>query len=162
MAWKITAKSKWASAEVATQLKALTSEVCSISELLRQLGYATHGGSRAYAVAALKYHNIDHSHFRKTGNRYRALELKDVLVEECPTNRHVVKRLLLKHGVLKNECSICDLGGEWNGKPITMRLDHINGIHDDNRRENLRMVCPNCDSQLSTYAGRNSGKPKII
>ena len=69
-------------------------------------------------------------------------------------SRKHLKRRLLTNGILKNECSICNLGNEWNGKPIVMRLDHINGDSTDHRKENLRMVCPNCDSQLLTYCGK--------
>lgn len=65
---------------------------------------------------------------------------------------------MLKNEILKNECSICGLSETWQNKPIVMRLDHINGINNDNHLENLRMVCPNCDSQLPTYGGRNTFK----
>jgi hypothetical protein len=46
----------------------------------------------------------------------------------------------------------------WRGAPLTMILDHINGVNSDNRPENLRWVCPNCNSQLPTYGGRNIGR----
>ena len=46
---------------------------------------------------------------------------------------------------------------EWCGKPMPLILDHINGINNDNRLENLRFVCSNCDSQLDTYKSRNKG-----
>ena len=52
------------------------------------------------------------------------------------------------------KCSICFIS-EWNGKPIVLEIDHINGINSDNRVENLRYVCPNCHSQTSTYKGKN-------
>ncbi len=47
---------------------------------------------------------------------------------------------------------------EWCGQPLNLVLDHINGVNSDNRVENLRFLCPNCNSQQSTFAGRNKGK----
>jgi hypothetical protein len=55
----------------------------------------------------------------------------------------------------EEKCEICEIGNEWNGKPLTLQLDHINGIHLDNRIENLRILCPNCHSQTATFCGRN-------
>ena len=46
----------------------------------------------------------------------------------------------------------------WNGKPLKLILDHIDGINSDNRPEKLRLLCPNCDSQLATRGGRNKGR----
>lgn len=55
-------------------------------------------------------------------------------------------------------CSECGLDPIWNGKPLTLQVDHINGDNTDNRPENLRFLCPNCHTQTPTYAGRNIGK----
>ncbi len=60
--------------------------------------------------------------------------------------------------VMSNECSDCGQGEKWNGRTLVMVLDHINGVNDDNRLENLRMLCPNCNSQTDTFAGRNKRK----
>jgi len=57
-----------------------------------------------------------------------------------------------------HRCALCDLPSDWNGMPLTLVLDHIDGDAANNRRENLRLICPNCDSQLSTYKMRNRGK----
>ena len=46
----------------------------------------------------------------------------------------------------------------WNGKPLPLRLDHINGVSGDNRPKNLQLICPNCDSQLTTQGGKNKGR----
>ena len=69
-------------------------------------------------------------------------------------NRHHVKIRLLRAGLLKNECSKCGLT-DWLGEQLNMHIDHINGVRDDHRLENLRMLCPNCHSQTETYGGRN-------
>ena len=80
-----------------------------------------------------------------------------LILVECSTyNRQSLKKRLLNEGYLQNKCSECGIGDEWNGKRIVNHLDHINGIHDDHRLENLRMLCPNCHSQTPTYSGRNN------
>jgi len=68
--------------------------------------------------------------------------------------RAAVKRDLLEAGILENRCGWCGIS-EWRGKPICIQIDHINGIRNDNRIENLRMLCPNCHSQTETFAARN-------
>lgn len=62
---------------------------------------------------------------------------------------------LLKEGLLPNRCAICGNPGVWRGKSLGLEVDHINGDHFDNRVANLRLLCPNCHSQTSTYSGRN-------
>jgi len=59
-----------------------------------------------------------------------------------------------------NCCSICSIENEWNGKPIVFVLDHIDGDASNNKRENLRLVCPNCDSQLDTYKSKNKNSAR--
>lgn len=55
-------------------------------------------------------------------------------------------------------CAICDGANAWQGLPLALVLDHMDGDPTNNRRENLRLICPNCDSQLPTYKSRNRGK----
>jgi len=77
------------------------------------------------------------------------------LCEGSTRQRGVLKYYLLKQGLLPNTCALCPQGPEWNGKPLVLVLDHINGVNNDNRLENLRLLCPNCNSQTDTFAGRN-------
>jgi 5-methylcytosine-specific restriction endonuclease McrA len=57
-----------------------------------------------------------------------------------------------------HRCAICRQPAEWNGNPLNFVLDHIDGDSTNNRRENLRLICPNCDSQLPTFKSRNIGR----
>ena len=70
------------------------------------------------------------------------------------TSRASIKHRLLKASMLVNQCKLCGLR-DWRGQPISMHIDHINGVREDHRLQNLRMLCPNCHSQTETYGGRN-------
>lgn len=115
--------------------------------------------SRRIAIEGL---NTDHFEkpFANAGRYIRKTlrPLQEVMVEGSDYSRYHLKKRLLDNGLLKNQCYKCGLDGVWNGEPIVMILDHINGKNNDNRLENLRMVCPNCNSQLPTFSGRNCKK----
>lgn len=70
-----------------------------------------------------------------------------------PSNKWL-RKAVKEYLKLTYECSICKISN-WNGKEITLEIDHINGDNIDNRPENLRYLCPNCHSQTETYKGKN-------
>lgn len=59
-----------------------------------------------------------------------------------------------------NRCAICNCEPFHNDKPLVFILDHIDGDASNNKRENLRMICPNCDSQLDTYKSKNKNSKR--
>lgn len=102
--------------------------------------------------------NISIDHFYKATDKFNGkYKLSDILCEKSLYTRGLKDRLI-NEGILLNKCAWCGLVDSWNNNPIVLHMDHINGIHDDNRIENLRILCPNCHSQTSTYCGRNVNK----
>jgi hypothetical protein len=89
------------------------------------------------------------------GKRLEIVPNEKVFVENSSYARHLVKRRILRYKLISYICGICDSPPAWRGKPMPLVLDHINGTNNDNRLENLRFVCSNCDSQLETYKSRN-------
>lgn len=70
-------------------------------------------------------------------------------------NRARVKRNIIAQNLIPYQCAMCGNTGEWMGETLTLQLDHINGVCNDNRIENLRFLCPNCHSITDTYCGKN-------
>lgn len=129
------------------------------TEILKHFGLLLHGGNNQTLKARIEKLKLDISHFKRSNPPNKSKALKEILVENSTyKNRTVLKKRLLASNLIKNECSICNKPPVWNQKPLVMILDHINGKSRDNRLENLRLVCPNCNSQLSTFAGRNRKK----
>lgn len=65
-----------------------------------------------------------------------------------------------KYKMCNNEyfCVLCNVTNEWNGKPLSLHVDHIDGDRDNNNVKNLRLLCPNCHSQTDSYCGKNNIK----
>ena len=94
----------------------------------------------------------------KTHNWTKKIPLSKILVVNSQyVSSSNLKRRLLREGVLEYLCSKCGIT-TWNEEPIILQLDHINGDNLDHRKENLRLLCPNCHSQTQTFAGRNIKK----
>jgi len=82
------------------------------------------------------------------------------LVEDRLVNSTRLKTRLIEEGYLEDRCGKCGSLPEWNGEPLNLQLDHIDGNRRNNLLSNLRIVCPNCHSQTPTYAARNRRNPK--
>lgn len=143
------------------QFVELLKKSSTISEVLFKLGYTVKGNSWGYSQVKRRMDdlNLDYSIFKgksaviKT-NKLNNIKKEDILKENCKHQRTVLRRYVIKNNLIPYKCAICGCT-EWQGKTLSLELDHINGVNNDNRLENLRFLCPNCHSQTSTYGSRN-------
>lgn len=140
---------------------ALFKSCCSYSDVLRNLGLSCNGSaSRAILFLRMKELSLTYNDLSsvKTYRKGCARVSDDEIF--CENSKHTsnasLKRRFLQKNCAPYRCSICGIS-DWQGNPICLHLDHVNGNHTDNRLENLRLICPNCDSQQPTYKGKNLG-----
>jgi 5-methylcytosine-specific restriction endonuclease McrA len=133
------------------------------SDVLRELGFDLSGGNYAAVKRRLRRLGLDTSHWFK-GRPPAGRPLAEVLVRGgySSSGRYTLKGRLIKAGILRNECYECGQQPTWRGKPLVLVLDHINGVNDDYRRENLRLLCPNCNSQTPTFCGKNMKRRRLL
>lgn len=86
---------------------------------------------------------------------------EDIFCQNSLVSRERAKTLLIKLSILEYKCGICEIYPIWNNKSLSLHIDHINGIRNDHRIENLRFLCPNCHSQTETYCNFNKNSKKI-
>lgn len=136
----------------------------SFSEALRKLGMRPAGGNHATLKKYVQLWEIPTDHFDPNAVRLellqelratRARPLSEVLVEGSTYSRGSLKRRLYAEGLKDRRCELCGQDETWRGRAMSLILDHVNGVADDNRLDNLRIVCPNCAATLDTHCGRN-------
>ena len=132
----------------------------SYSDCLKALGLSTGGGSSTDILKRrIQELTCSTDHFGKQVVSYNVTYTLDEILVENSTYANIsrLKIRLVNEGKLEYKCQICGIN-EWLGQKLSLQLDHINGINNDHRIENLRFLCPNCHSQTETYAGKNKGR----
>ena len=130
------------------------------TEALRRLGVRAAGGNprtlRKYAeqVWRIPVDHFDPDRVRAAAPRREPTPWSEVLVENSTYSRGTLKKRLLAEGLKQARCELCGQGETWRGRQMSLILDHINGVANDHRLENLQIVCPNCAATLDTHCGK--------
>ena len=136
----------------------------SIKEALENLGLRAAGGNyRAFKDSCARF-GISVPQFDYTSQALllgssRSIPNDEVFIRNSKySSRSGVKKRLVRdfgweYRCMGSECPSPE--PKWGGKSLTLQLEHINGVWNDNRLENLMLLCPNCHSQTTTYAGRS-------
>lgn len=151
------------------ELYHIVSNSKTFKECLLKLNIRAAGGNYRTLKKYINLYKLDISHFdsvsirnEKLNNFNKSLKFKlsDILIENSTYSRTNLKKRLYEEKILERKCCLCGQDENWNGMKISLILDHINGIYNDNRIENLRIVCPNCNAGLDTFAGKNTKKER--
>jgi hypothetical protein len=139
----------WTPRYTEVQVREAVEGARSTAEALRRLGLRAAGGNFRSLAKLTRHYGISTEHFEPRDAtlalRLRSAKpLEEILVRDSTFSRGHLKERLYRAGLKTRQCELCGQGELWQGRAISLILDHVNGIHDDNRLENLRIVCPNC------------------
>lgn len=129
---------------------------------MRYLGKNPSSGQHDRIKKLILMNNIDTSHFTGQGWNKGSINYKtdEIFAEGSKAPRGRVRTFVIRDHLIPYECAICGNIGEWQGSPMALELDHINGVPNDHRLENLRFLCPNCHAITDTYCGKNKKNEK--
>ncbi|MGW3102526.1 HNH endonuclease signature motif containing protein [Streptomyces sp. NPDC001100] len=139
----------------------------SFAGVLKRLGIVDNGAARERLKRSAAAHTLSTSHFVGQGHR-RGVPGRDrksaaqILVRLEPGSsrtKTVQLRRALDDLNVPHLCETCGVGDVWQGRRLVLEIDHINGDRLDNRRENLRYLCPSCHSQTKTFSNRSPRMP---
>lgn len=141
------------------EIKNILKYSTSYKDFARKIGYSNSPSGDTLKMLQKRLTNYDTSHFQLSENiQKRPRTEENTFIKDSTASQNSVRKLYFQGKYTPYICSICGQEPVWNNKPLTLILDHINGINNDDRLENLRWVCPNCNQQLETTGSRNPNR----
>ena len=134
-------------------------------ELCLKLGIESIGGNTYREIKKIAQENnitliFNHKAKIVTGKKEN-IQISDLLIDGSNIKSNALKEKLIECGYKERKCECCGRS-EWNGKSIPLELHHINGKHDDNRIDNIQILCRNCHGQTDNFCGRNTKKKRKL
>ena len=127
-----------------------------MAEISIKLGYAAKSGSNYTRIRQrIDKLQLSTDHFSIGHKRPITRTFENIFIENSTADQKTLRKYYRQGNYSEYKCSICGLEPFWNGQELTLILDHKNGHNKDDRLENLRWVCPNCNQQLPTTNGKN-------
>jgi hypothetical protein len=152
------------------QIEEVIKSSITTKECLQKLNRPWTGDNYNWLMNLIRRYDINKDHFLSHSQLKKNLwkekpfvkkySIEDIFCENKFISGGILKKILYKNNIKQPICELCGQDENWNGKQMSLILDHINGINTDNRIENLRIVCPNCDATLETFRGKNRKKNK--
>lgn len=131
----------------------------SLKEVASKLGYASYSGRQSGMIKArCEELGIDLSHFDALAKTRTTRTNENVFCKGSTADQKTLRKFYYSLTSDNYVCSICGLSPHWQGKELTLILDHIDGVNKNNELSNLRWVCPNCNMQLDTTSGKHNKK----
>ena len=131
----------------------------SIVDVVKQFNLDPYNGNHKTINNRIKLDNlclnqltINRKNFAITRMFVPTIDDENVFCENSTCSRSCLKSRFLK--LVEYKCCECGIGNIYNNKEISLQIDHKNGINNDNRMENLQLLCPNCHSQTLTFSGK--------
>lgn len=130
----------------------------SYKDICEKLNKTKGGATYKIIKRLIKKYDIDISHFKPFSREYnKKYAIEYWLRDKSNISSSKLKEKLYKEGIKEKKCEHCGQDENWNGRKMSLILDHINGFNDDNRLENLQIVCPNCNATLETHCRGHKG-----
>lgn len=143
------------------ELSLIVANSNSWKDLTKKLGYNCNSSDLKTSIQKrVEEFNIDVSHFKSVATNATKRNEENIFIKDSTATQSTLRNWYLKGEYTEYKCSICNQEPFWNGQELTLILDHINGINNDDRLENLRWVCPNCNIQLPTTNRRKEQNTK--
>lgn len=144
------------------QLESIIKKSFCIKDVLDKLNKVASQGSYKIIREYIDRYKINTAHFdpyknNKTRDHSDNIDIKEFLKIGTKIGSSKLKDKLYKYNLKERKCEKCGQGEVWNGEKMSLILDHINGINNDNRLKNLRILCPNCAATLPTHCRGHKG-----